>query len=62
MIGEVVMSPRRRKRRGEGPLTAAGLVRFFEDVEAKVKISPMTILIVAIAVSAVAAVLNFVFK
>ncbi len=62
MIGEVVMSPRRRKRKGEGPLTAAGLVRFFEDVEAKVRISPMAILIIAMAASVVAAVLNFILK
>ncbi len=62
MIGEVVMSPRRRRRRSEGPLTAAGLVRFFEDVEAKVRISPMAILIIAMAASVVAAVLNFVLR
>ena len=52
----------RRRRRTEGPLTAAGLVRFFEDVEAKVRISPMTIIIIAIVASVLATVLNYIFK
>ncbi|OYT51443.1 MAG: preprotein translocase subunit Sec61beta [Desulfurococcales archaeon ex4484_204] len=54
--------PPRRRRRSEGPLTAAGLVRFFEDVEAKVKISPIMVIIVGIAISVMAAVLNIIFK
>jgi len=54
--------PPRRRRRAEGPLTAAGLVRFFEDVEARVRISPMTIVILAIVASILATVLNYVFR
>ncbi len=36
-----------RKKRPSGPQTAAGLVRFFEDVQSKITISPMLILIAA---------------
>ncbi len=55
------MSSRRRRRTG-GPLTAAGLVRFFEDVEARVRISPMAIIIIAIAASVLTLILNYVFR
>ena len=55
------MSYRRRRRAG-GPLTAAGLVRFFEDVEAKIRISPMAVIAIAIAISVVAMVLNYLFR
>ncbi len=51
-----------RRRRTSGPMTAAGLVRFFEDVEAKVKISPMTIIIMAAAMSVAAAILNLILR
>ncbi len=54
--------PSQRKRKTTGPVTAAGLVRFFEDVEAKVTISPTTIVILAIATSVAVAVLNILFK
>ena len=54
--------PSAKKRKTTGPVTAAGLVRFFEDVEAKVTISPTTIVILAIATSVVVAVLNILFR
>ena len=54
--------PSQRKKKGTGPVTAAGLVRFFEDVEAKVTISPTAIVIFAIATSIVVAVLNILFR
>ncbi len=61
---------RRKKGRGRrkttGPMTAAGLVRFFDDVDAKVKISPYGVLWIAIGFSVLVAALGyivmFVFK
>jgi len=54
--------PLQRKKKGTGPVTAAGLVRFFEDVEAKVTISPMVAVISALAASAIITVLNLIFR
>ncbi len=50
----------RGRRRTAGPMTAAGLVRFFDDVDAKVKISPYGIMWIAIGFSAIVAVLGYV--
>ncbi len=36
-----------RKKRASGPQSAAGLVRFFEDVESKFIISPTVLLVIA---------------
>jgi preprotein translocase subunit Sec61beta len=48
----------RRKKRPVGPQTAAGLVRFFEDVESRFLISPITLLIIASVFVAVVIVMN----
>ncbi|MEB3774018.1 MAG: preprotein translocase subunit Sec61beta [Desulfurococcales archaeon] len=39
------MSSRRRKQ--SGPMTAAGLISFYDEYEGKIKMSPMTLVIVA---------------
>ena len=39
------MSSRRRKQ--SGPMTAAGLISFYDEYEGKVKMSPMTLIIAA---------------
>ena len=51
-------SSRRRRRTGPGPFTAAGLVRFYEEVEEGIKIKPEIVIITAIALTVLIAVLN----
>ncbi len=50
----------RGKRETSGPMTAAGLVRFFDDVDAKVKIGHNTVIWISIGFAAVVAVLSLV--
>jgi len=50
----------RRKRETSGPMTAAGLVRFFDDVDAKVKIGPNVVIWLSIGFAVVVAVLSLV--
>ncbi len=51
---------KKSRRKTTGPMTAAGLVRFFDDVDAKVKISPYGVLWIAIGFSVLVAVLGYV--
>ncbi len=39
----------RKKSRQGGPMTAAGLISFYDEYEGKVKISPTTLVLVAAA-------------
>jgi preprotein translocase subunit Sec61beta len=43
--------PSKRKRRGSGPMTAAGLVAFYEDYEEKFRLSPLAIVMISIIFS-----------
>ncbi|MGC9210153.1 MAG: preprotein translocase subunit Sec61beta [Acidilobus sp.] len=43
---------RSRKRKEAGPLTAAGLVAFYENYRGKVEISPTTLLIISAVIAA----------
>jgi len=52
----------RRKKKTAGPLTAAGLVRFFEDVEARITISPTAIVIIAFTFIAVITIMNLLIR
>ncbi|MGC9071786.1 MAG: preprotein translocase subunit Sec61beta [Acidilobus sp.] len=45
---------RSRKRKETGPLTAAGLVAFYENYKGKVEISPTTLLVISAAIAAAA--------
>jgi|Deesub1362A_J573_1020465.scaffolds.fasta_scaffold44284_2 preprotein translocase subunit Sec61beta len=56
------MPSSKKKKKTSGPLTAAGLVRFFEDVEAKVTISPSMIVIMAVMLTVTVAVMNILFR
>uniref|UniRef100_A0A7J3ZIL9 Preprotein translocase subunit SecG n=1 Tax=Fervidicoccus fontis TaxID=683846 RepID=A0A7J3ZIL9_9CREN len=38
-----------RKRRPSGPLTAAGLISFYEDTDARIKLTPAKILLISSA-------------
>ena len=49
----------RRKRETSGPMTAAGLVRFFDDVDAKVKIGANTVIWISIAFAITVAILSY---
>jgi len=54
------MSSRRRRRRREGgPATVAGLLRFFEESEGALKISPRLIILLTLLFIVTIAVLNF---
>ncbi|GBF08611.1 preprotein translocase subunit SecG [Aeropyrum pernix] len=53
--GMRVLSARRRRERRATPVTAAGLLSFYEEYEGKVKISPTIVVGAAILVSAVVA-------
>ncbi len=39
----------KKRNRQSGPMTAAGLISFYDEYEGKVKISPTTLVIVASA-------------
>jgi len=51
------MSSRRRKT-GPGPFTAAGLVRFYEEVEEGIKLRPELVVFSAIALTIIVILLN----
>ena len=36
-----------RKRKQSGPMTAAGLISFYDEYEGKVKMSPTTLIVLA---------------
>ena len=38
-----------RRRRTGGPMTAAGLISFYEEYEGQIKISPTTVILMASA-------------
>lgn len=40
-----------RRRRQAGPMSAAGLISFYEELEGRIKLSPATVLAIAIAFS-----------
>ncbi len=42
------MPSRKRSKRQSGPMTAAGLISFYDEYEEKVRVSPMTIVIISI--------------
>ncbi|MEB3816964.1 MAG: preprotein translocase subunit Sec61beta [Desulfurococcales archaeon] len=42
------MPSKKRSRRQGGPMTAAGLISFYDEYEEKVRLSPMTIVIISI--------------
>ena len=51
---------RRRKKGGEsGLVTAMGLMRFYEETESKIKVSPSAVIATAIAISVIAIILRF---
>ncbi len=41
------MARSRKSRRQSGPMTAAGLISFYDEYEGKVKISPTTLVLLA---------------
>jgi len=49
------------KKRPTGPLTAAGLIRFYEEVDVGVKMKPYTLIIIATLFTIAIIVLNIVF-
>ncbi len=52
------MSTRRRRKTGPGPFTAAGLVRFYEEVEEGVKLKPEFVIFTAVAITVIVILLN----
>ncbi len=52
------MSSRRRRKTGPGPFTAAGLVRFYEEVEEGVKLKPEFVIFTAVAITVIVILLN----
>ncbi len=52
------MSSRRRRRTGPGPFTAAGLVRFYEEVEEGIKLRPEIVVLTAIGITVLVILLN----
>ncbi len=51
-----------RKRKSSGPQSAAGLVRFFEDVESKLTISPVALLVLAAVFVSLVVAMNLLIK
>ena len=54
------MSKKRRKREAGGPLTAAGLVRFYEETEVGIKVKPYIVITVAILFTATVLILRLI--
>ncbi len=52
------MSSRRRRKTGPGPFTAAGLVRFYEEVEEGIKLKPEFVIFTAVAITVIVILLN----
>lgn len=52
------MSSRRRRRTGPGPFTAAGLVRFYEEIEEGIKMRPELVVLTAITLTVIVILLN----
>ncbi len=48
----------RRRRTGPGPFTAAGLVRFYEEVEEGIKLRPEIVVLTAIGITVLVILLN----
>jgi len=40
-----------RRRRQAGPMSAAGLISFYEELEGRIKIGPIAVLAIAVAFS-----------
>lgn len=40
-----------RKRRQAGPMSAAGLISFYEELEGRIRMGPVTVLAIAVAFS-----------
>ncbi len=53
-LGLEEMAKKRRKQ--SGPMTAAGLIAFYEEYEGKVKISPTTLVLLAAAFTVIVAI------
>ena len=49
-----------RRRRQSGPMTAAGLISFYEEYEGRIKMSPTTLILVS-AIYALLVVLAHIF-
>lgn len=56
------MARKRRKKGASGLVTAIGLVRFYEEVDEKIKVPPESIIIAAFAISLIAAALDVLLK
>ncbi len=53
---------RRKKAAGSGLVTALGLVRFYEEVEEKIKVPPEAVIGAAFGISILAAILDIILK
>ena len=53
---------RRKKKGSSGLVTAIGLVRFYEEVEEKIKVPPEAVLAAAFGLSLLAAILDYALK
>ncbi len=47
------MPSKKRRKKGSGPMTAAGLVAFYEDYEEKFTLSPLAIVLIAVIFSVI---------
>jgi len=51
-------SRRRKKERAGGPMSAAGLMRFYEEIDVGIKLSPYTVVIVGVIITVLVIVLG----
>ena len=52
------MAARRRKERGSGLVSSAGLMRYYESEEVAIKISPRTVVLITLMIGVLALALN----
>ncbi len=54
------MSKKKRGRETGGLVTALGLIRFYEETESKIKISPNAVVALALGITLIAIILRFI--
>ena len=58
--GRIMPARKKKRREAGGPMTAAGLIRFYEEAEVGIKMKPLTIIAIAVFMIIVVAVLRFI--
>jgi len=50
-----------KRRRQAGPMSAAGLISYYEELEGKIKLTPTTVLLIALVFSIIVVMAHLIF-